>query len=90
MSQTAKNFGEWFIDPIQRGIVRFNDDPTTGILVGTAPMTRLVSAAPDLLGVAELVIELVDGACLVERDHPQARLADLLRAAFAATAKVKG
>lgn len=51
---------------------------------------RLIAAAPDGLALAEAVIAAVDGACTVERDHPQADLADVLRAAWALRAKATG
>ena len=41
----------------------------------------LVVAAPNLLAVARMVLEKVDVACLFEKEHPQADLADLRRLA---------
>jgi hypothetical protein len=64
------------------------DDVTT--TTNREANARLIAAAPDLLALAEMVITNVDGAALVERDHPQAALADTLRAAYAARSKALG
>lgn len=48
------------------------------------PDGRAMAAAPDLLAVTLKVINDVDPVCMIERDHPQAGLADLYRAALAA------
>ena len=39
----------WFIDPKLPGIVRINNDRSTGILVGLKENANLVAAAPEML-----------------------------------------
>lgn len=48
--------GPWRVDPISPGIVRINNDPTCGILVGLRDNALLVAAAPDLLEAARAVL----------------------------------
>lgn len=56
----------------------------------TAADARLIAAAPDGLALAEMAMRLIDGAALVERDHPQAGLRELRLAAEAFIAKATG
>lgn len=52
--------GPWRVDLNSKGLVRINDDPTCGILVGQAANARLVAAAPELLALLKKVLKQAD------------------------------
>ncbi len=43
----ARTQGKWVTDPIKPGIVRFNDDPTTGFLIGQRDNAAFIAHASD-------------------------------------------
>lgn len=51
---------------------------------------KLLHVASVMLTVCKRVVSEIDSVCLVERDHPQAALADLLRDAIEAVAQAEG
>jgi len=60
MTQTKQaKHTQWWVDPIKPGIVRFNDDPTCGILAGSQAKTvvRAVNSHEELLGALQRLVD---------------------------------
>lgn len=92
MTPTKHTPGPWKVDPNFPGMVRIDDDPTSGILVGLAANARLIAAAPELLeALKEAMGELNDYRRLLVYDKEDvADLKSTISKAAAAIAKATG